>query len=44
MACVRRAIRLFDQAPAPVSAAKARRILALLERMDSLRTFDSSRN
>jgi tetratricopeptide (TPR) repeat protein len=44
IAFVRRAIRLFDQAPAPLSAAKARRILVLLERMHSLRTFDPSRN
>lgn len=41
---VRRAISLFDQAPAPVSAVKARQTLGLLERMQSLRNFDPSMN
>ena len=41
---VRRAISHFDQAPAPVSALKARQNLALLERMQSLRDFDPSMN
>lgn len=41
---VRRAISLFDQAPAPVSAVKARQTLGLLERMHSLRNFDPSKN
>lgn len=41
---VRSAINHFDQAPAPVSAVKARQNLALLERMQSLRDFDASMN
>ncbi len=41
---VRQAIQHFDQAPAPVSAAKARGILKMLERMQSLREFDPSTN
>lgn len=44
LACVRRAIASFDDAPAPVSAAKARRLLAHLERLRQLRQFDPSRN
>lgn len=44
MSFVRRAINLFDQAPAPVSAVKARQTLGLLERMQSLRNFDPSKN
>jgi tetratricopeptide (TPR) repeat protein len=44
MALVRRAIRCFDFAPAPVSAEKARRMLAMLERLQSAREFDASRN
>lgn len=44
LACVRRAISCFDSAPAPVSAAKARRLLAYLERMREIRMFDPSRN
>ena len=40
MNLVRRAIRHFEQAPAPVSAARARQILATLERVQSLREFD----
>lgn len=41
---VRQAIRHFDQAPAPVSAARARLILSNLERTQSLRDFDPSVN
>lgn len=41
---VRQAIGHFDQAPAPVSAVRARQNLALLERMQSLRNFDPSKN
>lgn len=41
---VRRAIDHFENAPAPVSAARAREILANLQRMQSLREFDSSLN
>ncbi len=44
MACVRRAIACFDDAPAPISAAKARRLLNYLERLRNLRQFDPSRN
>ncbi len=44
MACVRRAIACFDDAPAPISAAKARRLLGYLERLRQLRQFDPSRN
>ena len=44
MNLVRRAIRHFEQAPAPVSTARARQILATLERMQSLRDFDPSLN
>lgn len=44
LACVRRAIACFDDAPAPVSAAKARRLMAYLERLRQLRQFDPSRN
>ncbi len=44
LACVRRAIACFDSAPAPVSAAKARRLMAHLERLRQLRQFDPSRN
>jgi len=41
---VRQAISHFDQAPAPVSANRARQNLALLERMQTLRDFDPSMN
>lgn len=41
---VRRAIEHFILAPAPVSAARARDLLANLERMQSLREFDPSVN
>lgn len=41
---VRRAIEHFQQASAPVSAARARQTLATLERMKSLREFDPSVN
>lgn len=44
LACVRRAIACFDDAPAPISAAKARRLMAYLERLRQLRQFDPSRN
>lgn len=44
LACVRRAITCFDNAPAPVSAAKAQRLMAYLERLRQLRQFDPSRN
>ena len=44
LACVRRAIACFDEAPAPVSAAKARRLMVYLERLRQLRQFDPSRN
>lgn len=44
LACVRRAIACYDDAPAPFSAAKARRLLGHLERMKTLRQFDPSRN
>jgi tetratricopeptide (TPR) repeat protein len=44
MTGVRRAIACFDSAPAPVSAAKARRLMAYLERLRQIRQFDPSRN
>lgn len=44
MKFVRQAIGHFDQAPAPVSAGRARHNLAMLERMQSLRNFDPSMN
>ena len=44
LACVRRAVACFDDAPAPVSAAKARRLMTYLERLRQLRQFDPSRN
>ena len=44
MACVRRAIACFNDAPAPISAAKASRLLNYLERLRNLRQFDPSRN
>jgi tetratricopeptide (TPR) repeat protein len=44
LACVRRAIACFDDAPAPVSGAKALRLLEYLERLRHLRQFDPSRN
>ncbi|MCX7395700.1 MAG: tetratricopeptide repeat protein [Planctomycetales bacterium] len=40
IACVRRAVACFQEAPAPVSAAKSRRILAHLERLQWLRQFN----
>lgn len=44
MNLVRQAIQHFEAAPAPVSATKARRVLDMLERMQSLREFDPSAN
>lgn len=44
MSLARRAIRCFEFAPAPVSAEKARRMLAALEKLQSVRDFDPSRN
>lgn len=44
LACVRRAITMFEMAPAQFSAAKARRILSDLERRQALREFDPRRN
>ncbi len=41
---VRQAVQHFDEAPAPASAAKARGVLKMLERMQSLREFDPSTN
>lgn len=41
---VRRAIAHFDMAQAPVSASRARQLLAHLERLQSLRGFDPSLN
>lgn len=44
LACVRRAVTCFESARASVSSAKARRLMAYLERLRQLRRFDPSRN
>jgi tetratricopeptide (TPR) repeat protein len=44
MRAVQQAVHHFENAPAPVSAARARRILATLKRVQSLRDFDHSMN
>ncbi|MBM4077112.1 MAG: tetratricopeptide repeat protein [Planctomycetes bacterium] len=44
MALVRRAIRCFDHAPAPLSSVKAHRLLAHLERLHRLRKCDPCLN
>jgi tetratricopeptide (TPR) repeat protein len=41
---VRRAVQHFEQAPAPLLVNKARQVLEMLERMQSLRDFDPSVN
>ena len=43
-ACLKRAIRYFELAPAPYSLNRARLLLDRLDRMRIVRTFDGSRN